>query len=725
MSSFLESKVYKQIYIKNQQPIYSLKNAPFINEGGSIFKKTSLFLEGIQLGSINIDRPGLIRFNKGTFEGYNGNKWINFDKKMKSLWSYDNSCIFVNNKVAIGKSNANKLLDIGGDVNIDNKLFVKGETVFSECLTLNENQGKNKKGMIRFYGNEFQGFNGEKWINFSNNNTELNTININELDMKSNTIKNLGEPLNETDAVSKSYVDSLIKKDIFYCDFFLENMKISFKEELKIKSLKTSKNKDIILFLGKDFLNSYRLKKCKDGNDDIITFEKKINVPSVFCVKKGKYKNTELKFFKVDDTISYVNLINGNSINESVNLDIQDNSISNQHLKPNIITDRELTNFSINNNNLNTGIIDNRLLSEKCISDTNLMDYCINENHLSNGLIKNFHLDKNIIKKDNLDLSIISSEHIEDSCITSLHLSDECVNKNHLTEKIVDSTILDNYIINNCHLNDYCIKSNNLNNDIISSEHIKEKSITINHLIENSITNEYIANDSITSEKIQDKSITSNILGDNIILNNHISRNIIKNENLTISCVKDYNLSNHIIKTDKIVDAAVTSAKIADNSITSSKIKSESINNNLLKTPYILIESDDLLTCNKKVNLGEKLKISVSPNYYIPKNLSSSIYFEKDILFGEEGCNKSFKNFFSTIFESKVVFNKSVKFNKKVEFNILDTYPNGYVITILCSINFEHKKWYKMDGSIIKIKNTEIKLPKLCNEYLNYFVKIN
>ena len=137
-----------------------------------------------------------------------------------------------------------------------------------------------------------------------------------------------------------------------------------------------------------------------------------------------------------------------------------------------------------------------------------------------------------------------------------------------------------------------------------------------------------------------------------------------------------------------------------------------------------MIESDDLLTCNKKVNLGEKLKICLSPNYYIPKNISSSIYFDKNILFGEEGNNKSFKNFFSTVFENKVVFNKSVKFNKKVEFNVLDSYPNGYVITILCSIKFEHKKWYKMDGSVIKIKNTEIKLPKLCNEYLNYFVKI-
>ena len=67
MNKLLESKKFNKIHIDNSNPIQSLTIAPFINEGGSIFKKDAIFLESIIIGNSKKEIPGTLSFKNNEF----------------------------------------------------------------------------------------------------------------------------------------------------------------------------------------------------------------------------------------------------------------------------------------------------------------------------------------------------------------------------------------------------------------------------------------------------------------------------------------------------------------------------------------------------------------------------------------------------------------------------------------------------------------------------------
>ena len=281
MEYFLESKKFKKIQIKS----LSSNNISLINEGSSLFKNTSFFNNGIIIGFSNEKILGNIRFNnqKKIFEGYDGEEWIKLNNKNNieetesniiNGWNLNDNIIYsLNKKIGIGKNNPQKLLDIGGDVSIDGKLYINNNVIFNSYITLHNNKGKNKKGSIRFFNNNFEGYNGEKWINFSENNNEnkylssdkielklsnylyttikynlkeyileiknkntknseetncftnlkINSLIVNSnIDMQNNKILNVKYPENNNDIATKEYVDKKLSKNIFICDYFID-----------------------------------------------------------------------------------------------------------------------------------------------------------------------------------------------------------------------------------------------------------------------------------------------------------------------------------------------------------------------------------------------------------------------------------------------------------------------------------------------------------------------
>jgi len=141
--------------------------APFIVEGGSIFKKPSYFLESVIVGQAKDPKEGMISYRNGNFAGYDGERWKTFTKE--SLWMSaedDNIVYTTGRRIGINKSNPKKALEVGGDVLIDKKLVVCEDANLGVGVCLGENAGKKKPGYIRFWENFFEGYDGEKWVPF-------------------------------------------------------------------------------------------------------------------------------------------------------------------------------------------------------------------------------------------------------------------------------------------------------------------------------------------------------------------------------------------------------------------------------------------------------------------------------------------------------------------------------------------------------------------------------
>ena len=60
-NSFLESKRYAKLHIENNGDVRNMDLAPFIVEGGSVFKKRSYFLRSIIIGDDNKQLEGQLK----------------------------------------------------------------------------------------------------------------------------------------------------------------------------------------------------------------------------------------------------------------------------------------------------------------------------------------------------------------------------------------------------------------------------------------------------------------------------------------------------------------------------------------------------------------------------------------------------------------------------------------------------------------------------------------
>lgn len=698
--------------------------------------ETATFDQGICVKPNKVKKiPGTIRFFENSFQGYDGENWIDFG----------NSDEFV--------------LKVDQESNVLQDDILKFKDIVIDTLNLGENvkfESQNNKLVIT-----------TPCISVSNTMEFKDGITI-----KKRKIVNIDEPENDGDVVTKRYVDNALKglKSQLMADYFFE----------KEVSFEIDENEAIIL------LKNNELFIIEKGNKLSLT-----DFPLKVLVNKGKYEGKEIIFYKKDDLIAYhisghitpnnfgkifsiekgnnINIRLGSTIEEDIDgLNIKDRSISNRYLDKNsiktdnlldnIVTTEKIANKSIEASkiknytisaehlkdniisakHLQNGIIQSRHIGPNGISTNNLCPELISSIHLKSGIIVNDHLGKGIISSDNLKNEIVESCHLKNKVIGRNHLSEKIVNAEHIQNSSIGEIHLKEKIILGKHLNEKIITEKHLDNNIISGDHICKKQIKSIHLAPNSIREENIAEgqidkihlkqDIISSEeleadsvdiyhlkdycvdgsKIGKRAILSEHLTESIINGDHLMENIINANHLQRNIIDESHLSNNIIKTHHLSLGSITEQKLQEESITNRKIKDKTIQNNKIKTPYLNIVFDEYLSGNNQVNLGETLKIGVNNNYYLPRKQANNILMEGNIKVGEEDT------------KDQMVVNNEVVFNGKVDFTDNRVMPIGSVLQFLKNIKVDTSKYLKLDGSEI----TKIKYPELFNLMKNNDKKI-
>jgi len=644
-NKFLESRKFHKIHLENPAPYQSLHLAPFINEGGSIFKKDALFLEALTIGNSSKELPGTIAFRDDGFWGYDGSNWKNFMKE--THWRNEDGILFcLNNKVGINKVNPKKMLEIGGDTQVDKKLYVKEQGIFDEGIILNENEGKKKKGLIRFYNGEFEGFNGEQWINFGkilkredvkpeiesfnyeimkplifkNNeyethffyengfkfqklhsksfepiafeNIECSGITVhNNIDCNKHKIINVSDPLYQTDVATKKYVDQVAQglNNYLVCHY------------LYLSGDEVKEN-----ILEGEFVVFENLELKKKIGDELVLI-KHVEIPAKVLVKKGKYSNSEYFILDEGDTVTFlqVNGIEsveygegmkkeGNIVNLVIDEKIkglirekfeQEEILEERHFRDNLISGRNIKDGEITGRHLRENTIDGKHLKQGFLKNTHFSPGIITEKEISSESISERCLKPNIIKPYHLDKEVVGEEQLKMKIIRSGHLNDKIIDSHHLKSSIILGEHLESNQLESRHLKEGVIKTQHLELGIIGEKQLRDKVIFENHLTPNIISNLHLMENAVSSINIKEQSVKSI----------HLERDVIKDWHLDEKIIEGKHLKEGIIEGRMIQDRSIGANHLIKNFITGDLIKSNEIKERHLG--FNLINTEHLINC--------------------------------------------------------------------------------------------------------------------------------
>lgn len=623
-NKFLESRKFHKIHLENNAPYQSLHLAPFINEGGSIFKKDALFLESLTIGNSSKELPGTISFKEDGFWGYDGSSWKNFMKE--THWKNEDGILYsLSNKVGINKVNPKKMLEVGGDTQIDKKLYVKGQSIFDEGIIINETEGKKKKGFLRFFNGEFEGFNGEKWINFGNlieekpqienqvfskpltfknenhethffynngfkfqklnskpttfENIECSGISVhNTIDCNKHKIINVSEPLHQTDVATKKYVDQVSQglNNYLVCHYLCLD-----EDELDENILEG----EFIVF------NNLELKK-KEGNDLVLI--KTLEIPAKVFVKKGKYSNSEYFIMDEGNKISFLQINGvdngfkgdgeiGDKVREEWEKKLkEDNILEERHLKEGIIGEKSVR----------EGEILGRHLRENEIEGKHLRDGCLRNNHFTPGIITEKEISSESISERCLKPNIIKPYHLGEEIIGEEQLKKRIIRDEHLNDKVIDSYHLRNKIILGEHLGEGQVDSKHLREGIISLEHLKDGLIGDKQLMDKSIFENHLNAGIISDIHLKEKIVSGINLKDNSVSSKHLEKKLIKECHLDDKIIERCHLKEGIIDGLLIQNGSIGVNHLMKNIITGDLIKKNEIKEkhlgfNLIKTEHL------------------------------------------------------------------------------------------------------------------------------------------
>jgi hypothetical protein len=687
------------------------------------------FEQGICLRGNKVKKmEGVIRYSDNTFQGYNGKNWINFGLSEEKVLQIDGS-----NKIMTEDTIHFNNIKI-------NNLFIESETVNSEPMELNLKSENNTENLI---------------IDLKNQNNSVKIFGkleiIDGIRINKKRIENIDDPENDTDVVTKRYVDNLLKglKSQIVVDLFLnENNEIEDDNEM---SLLYFENKNLILLNNgeRKIIEEYPLKVLINHGEfsgkEIIFYLDDSNV--LYHVSNHITQNNFSKIFEIGNgniinlklsenlwsnanneidlrnaSISHhhlqQNIIKSENIEDgSINCDkiidscvtgdkISNETIGNEHLKLNIINgihlqenivqSKHIVPNGISEKNLCPDIIDSIHLKPESILISHLSKECITSCNIKDNVIQNSHLTDKCITSDNIAEESIISNHLSEASILKYHLSDDCIQNNNIVNKAIDERVLAENIINANHIKGGEIRSNHLGKKCILSSHIKDNQITTNHIEEGAISSNEIKENSIESIHIVDQSISSAKLSKNIITKEHLCKGSVTSDHLAKSSITANHLGRNIIEDIHLNNFIIKTNNLAMGCVTEQKIQEESISNRKIKDNAI--QNNKLRTPYLKLEFDKFItgNSQINLGETLKIGINNNYYLPK-----KEGdeilINENIK-----IGEedcNKVLnINNDTNFLGKVNFVNNNILPVGSIINFLKDAKIDNRKYIKLDG---------------------------
>jgi len=617
-NSFYESKIYNKLHIKNDQDVKSKSMAPLIVDGGSIFKKPSYFLNSILIGTNPEEKEGALTYRNGEFFGFNGEKWVSFNQS--SNWKEGEGVLYTDGyRIGINKINPKKMLEVGGDVAIDKKLLVKDEVTLEGGLQLVDNIGKKKRGLIRFWDNVFEGFDGEKWVKFGENHVEpvieqkIDFDNVEKLKLLNCPLTFINNGL-ETHFYydlekSEFRLEKLHKNftSVKMEDLSLGNLKVNGDILLQGNGRKTIKNVSDPISENEVATKRYVDQMCSGLQDyivadymlldeDVIIDEDELELKLEMKLEKG-----DLVFILNEERSELVEL-------EEISEKIRFKKIMEAQIPAKVLIkngkygNSEYIIFTNNNFMQLSGMesleyilpiqkigkeiklnYDSNIFSEdlsileKSINNKLLSDNCINTNNILNEIIESRHLKDNIIESRHLIPKSINHSHLQNKCVGDIHLKDGFLKNHHFSPGIVTEKELSNECINvsalksniifQRHLSKNCINSENIDNEQIECRHLQIKSIDTKHLKEKIILNEHLDNKSIDEENLRENIIDSVHIKEQTINGKHLKNESIKSEHIHMNTINGLHIQENTILGSHIKEQTIIGKHLQQKSI--------------------------------------------------------------------------------------------------------------------------------------------------------------
>jgi hypothetical protein len=609
-NSFLESKRYAKLHIENNLEVRNQHLAPFIVEGGSVFKKQSFFLGSIIVGDHFGEKEGQIVYRNGEFMGYNGTQWRSFTRE--NIWIEGEDVITVEGKrIGINKINPKKTLEVGGDAVIDKKLHIGDILSCNNGIVLAENQTKKRSGMIRFWENRFEGFDGEKWVNFCGSKDILPPpvpeINFTRIQ----TIGLLNCPLSflQGDA-NKTHIWFDWEKEYYHMGRLLEgNMEMVRRDNLHIREL--SLDGDIIMN-GKSTIRNV----MDPQNADEVATKRYVD-----AISQGLQNYMFVRFLLFEEDFEYMEKQNSIKLRRDVGditkfpgaiigiilksgatlseiIEIIDGSILHLKYLQEIQTPAKLCVQEGRYGNSEYFVFDkNDEIGYLQVNGIENLEYggCIQrkgkkvELEVSKIFQSSPELDikECAITAKYLENEIIHENHLSMNCVCAKNIANEVIENRHFGKGVINGSNIEEKTINSKHLKEGCIKTihmgagiitdHELSSECIHMTHLKSAIILQKHLSKNCIAGENLMEGIIERNHLLDKIILTSHLNDEIILSNHISNAQIHERHLTPNIIQDAHIQSKQIRGDHIREREITGAHIVIGSIDGLLIKEEAI----------------------------------------------------------------------------------------------------------------------------------------------------
>ena len=611
-NSFLESKRYAKLHIENNLEVRNQNLAPFIVEGGSVFKKQSFFLGSLVLGDHFGEKEGQIVYRNGEFMGYDGAQWRSFTRE--NLWMEGGEGVITTEgkRIGINKINPKKTLEVGGDAVIDKKLHIGDILSCNNGIVLAENQTKKRSGMIRFWENRFEGFDGEKWVDFCGGRQEAPAPPPQEIDLASiQAIGLLNCPLSFRQGDSnKTHIWFDWEKECYHMGRLLDgNMEIVRRDNLHIREL--TLDGDIIMN-GKSTIRNV----ADPQNSDEVATKRYVDTISQglqnYMIVRFLLFGEDVEFGEnqaiihlrrdVGDISKFPGAIIGVILKTGAILmevlEFQEGDLLQVKYLQEIQTPAKLCVQEGRYGNSEYFVFDkNDEIGYLQVNGMENLEYdgCIRRNgkkvelsvaHLFQTTPQ-LDLKEGSIGAKYLENGAIATNHLSDGCICAQSLANEAIENRHLGKAIINGSNIEEKTITSKHLKEGCVKTSHMGAGIItdhelSSEcihmtHLKPAIILQRHLTKNSVAGENILDSAIERRHLLDKIILTSHLNDEIILGIHIANGQIQERHLTPGIIQESHIQHGQIGGAHIREREIIGAHLAVGCIDGLLIKEESI----------------------------------------------------------------------------------------------------------------------------------------------------
>ena len=705
-NTFLDSKRYNRIHIENTQEVRNMSLAPFIVEGGSIFKKPSYFLESVIVGQAKESKEGMISYRNGNFAGYDGENWKTFTKE--SLWMSgedDNIVYTMGRRIGINKLNPKKALEVGGDVLIDKKLVVCEDANLGVGVCLGHNAGKKKAGYIRFWENFFEGYDGEKWVPFGKSEQIIeNKVEPEPIDLTAVEKIKLLCPMIFTNTKVDSHFYYNFEKNEFRMEKMNDKLDTIKMEDLSLGNIKIGG--DIIFSDGKvrhsirnvgdpvyagdvatkryvdqicNGLQNYIVSDflCMGADGSInevleLSILRTIGELSVdkYVVMLNRSGPELFKILEIENSIKlekindislpaklYIRegrygrseyfLFNKGSVGGYDSLQI--NGIENLEYVGGISKVGKEIRLKLDGgifmeSTQGITLLENSIDASKYIKDGTLQ---VDWAKIPDGMIDTRHIGPKVIQGLNIHPKTVGDGHLKDGSIRNHHLTVGIITEKELASDCVDRAHLKEAIIHHKNLTAGCVMGANIDEEQIEARHLCAGAVDTKHLCANIILGEHIANEQIGA--------------------NHLRNEIIHNIHLSEACVGWENICGDSIKRGHIAQNAVGSLNIEDDAITAQHIRPQSITGD-----HILRNS----VVGHHIGLSQIRRDHLEDSFLEERHLSANIIREDhiidNVITGAKIKNNAIEGKHITLnsIDDKHIMNMSIKGSKLLDGSI-------------------------------------------------------